>query len=147
MQSRNSWHFMIQITLRGSNPANICWSWRRLQHVFSVTILRVPRRLEDVLQRRFEDVLKTSWRGLEDLLQDVLEDQKLLRWRRLQDVLKTSLEDVLKTYLEDFFKTSRRQTKFLLVMSVSNKSKCVSSKSMFHKSMSDKSKANPKCLT
>ena len=80
---------------------------------------------------------KTSWRRLED----VLEDEKLLRWRRLQDVLKTCLEDVLKTcledvlktYLEDVFKTSRRQTKFLLVISVSNKSKCVSNKSLFHK--------------
>ena len=136
-------------------PANICWSWRRLQNVFSVTIFRLPRRLEDVLQ----EVLKTSSRRL----QDVLEDVKLLRWRRLEDVLKTCLEDVLKTcledvlktcledvlktYLEDVFKTSRRQTKFLLVISVSNKSKCVSNKSMFHKSISGKSKANPKCLT
>ena len=106
-----------QLTLIGAIPANICWSsrrlqnmsWRRLQHVFSVTILRLPRRLEDVL--------------------------------------KTCLEDVLKTYLEDVFKTSPRQTKFLLVISVSNKSKCVSNKSMFHKSISDKSKANPKCVT
>ena len=71
-----------------------------------------------------------------------------------QDVLKTSwktkscyAEDVLKTYLEDVFKTSWRQTKCLLVISVSNKSKCVSNKSMFHKSISDKSKANPKCVT
>ena len=31
-----------------------------LQHVFSVTILRLPRRLEDVLRRCLEDVLKTS---------------------------------------------------------------------------------------
>ena len=75
------------------NPANICWSWRRLQdmswrrlqQVFSVTILRLPRRLEDVLQRRLEDVL---------------EDVKLLRffsvlaWRH---VLKTSWRYVLKT--------------------------------------------------
>ena len=103
-------------------PANICWSsrrlqdmsWRRLQHVFSVTILRLPRRLEDVL-----------------------EDEKLLRWRRL--------EDVLKTYLEDVLKTSWRQTKCLLRISVSNKPKCVSNKSIFHKSISDKSKVNPKC--
>ena len=65
----------------------------------------------------------------------------------LEDVLKTCLEDVLKTYLEDVFKTSRRQTKSLLVISVSNKSKCISNKSMFHKSISDKSKANPKCVT
>ena len=43
------------------------------------------------------------------------------------------LEDVLNTYLEDVFKTSRRRTKFLLVISVSNKSKCLSNKSLFHK--------------
>ena len=103
-------------------------SSRRLQHVFSVTVLRLPRRL-----------------------QDVLEDKKFLRWRRLQDVLKIRLEDVLKTCLEEVFKTSWRQTKCLLVktkyLSVSNKSKCVSNKSMFHKSISDKSNANPKCAT
>ena len=57
-------------------------SWRRLQHVFNITILRLPRRL-----------------------QDVLEDQKLLRWRRMENVLKTCLEDVLKTCLENFLKT------------------------------------------
>ena len=106
-------------------------SWRRLQHVFSVTIVRLPRRLEYVL--------KTC-------LEDVLEDQKLLRWRRLEDVLKTCiedvlkvcLEDVLKTCLEDVLKTLWRQTKFLLGIFVSNKSKCVSSKSVFHGSISDK---------
>ena len=38
-----------QCTDRQRIPANICWSWRRLQHVFNVTILRLPRRLEDVL--------------------------------------------------------------------------------------------------
>ena len=37
--------------------------------------------------------------------------------------------------LEDVFKTSG-----------DNKSKCVSSKSIFHKSISDNSKANPKCI-
>ena len=129
-------------------------SRRRLQHVFSVTILRLPRCLEDVL--------KTFSRPLARCLEDVLEDEKLLRWRRLEDVLKTCLEDVLKTcledvlktcledvlktYLEDVFKTSWRQTKCLVGISVSNKSKCVSSKSIFHKSISDNSKANPKCI-
>ena len=49
-------------------------SWRCLQHVFSATIFRLPRRLEDIL-----------------------EDEKLLRWRRLQDVLKTCIEDILRT--------------------------------------------------
>ena len=74
-------------------------------------------------------------------LEDVLEDEKLLHWRRLQDVLKTCLEDVLKTCLEDVLKTLWRQAKYLLGISVSNKSKCVSNKSTF-----DNSKANPKCI-
>ena len=111
-------------------------SWRRLQQVFSVTILRLPRRLQDVKLlrwRRFQDVFTTC---LEDVLKTCLDD-----------VLKTCFEDVLRTCLEDVFKTSWRQTKCLLVISVSNKSKCVSNKSMFRKSISDKSKANPKWVT
>ena len=95
------------------------------------------RRLEDV----FKTSRKTSWRHLQDVIKTSWKTKKLLRWRRLQDVLKTCLEevlktcleDVLKTYLEDVFKTSRRQTNFLLVISVCNKSKCVSNKSLFHK--------------
>ena len=135
-------------------PANICWSSRRLQ---------------DMSWRRLEDVLKTSWIHLGKRLEDVLEDEKLLRWRRLEDVLKTCLEDVLKTCLEnvlktcledvlktcledvlkkcleDVFRTSWRQTKCLSGISVSNKTNCVSSKSIFHKSISDRSKVNSKC--
>ena len=114
-------------------------SWRRLQHVFSVTILCLPRRLEDVLQKRLEDVLKTYWRHLARRLEEVLEDETLLRWRRLEDVLKTYLEDVLKTCLEDALKALWKETKYLLGISVSNKSKCVSNKSIFHKSISDNS--------
>ena len=84
-------------------------SWRRLQHVFSVTILRLRRRLKDVLQRRLEDVLedvlktscKTSWRRLGRRKIVTLKTS----WRRLEDVLKICLEDVLKTYLEDVLKT------------------------------------------
>ena len=57
----------------------------RLEDVFNVTIFRLPRRLQDVLQ----DVFKMS-------LQDVSEDVKLLRWRRVEAVLKTCLEDVFK---------------------------------------------------
>ena len=86
-----------------------------LQHVFSVTILRLPRRLEDVLKMSCKDVLKTFWK-------------------------------TKNCYAEDVFKTSWRQT-CLLVISVSKKSRCVSNKSMFRKSLSDKSKANPKCVT
>ena len=51
-----------------------------LEDVFSVTIFRLPRRL-----------------------QDVLEDVKLLRWRRVEDVFKTCLQDVFKTCLQDVF--------------------------------------------
>ena len=47
-------------------------------------------------------------------------------------------------------KTSSRRLgdkkKYLLDISVSNKPKCVSNKSIFHKSMSDEPKANPKCV-
>ena len=49
------------------NPANICWSSRQLQNVFSVAIFRLPTRLEDVLKtsrKMFcedEDVLRTRW--------------------------------------------------------------------------------------
>ena len=79
---------------------------------------------EDVLKTCLEDVLKTC----------------------LGDVLKTCLEDVLKTYLEDVFKTLWRATKYLLGISVTNKSKCVCNKSIFHKSKSDNSKANRKFI-
>ena len=58
----------------------------------------------------------------------------------------TYLEHVLKTFLADIFKTSWRQKKCLLGISISNKSKCVSKKSIFHKSISDESKANLKCI-
>ena len=70
-------HVYLFLTYFPSYSANICWSWRRLQDmsgrhlqkVFSVTIFRLPRRLQDVLEtswktknRYAEDVLKTSWR-------------------------------------------------------------------------------------
>ena len=77
----------------------------------------------------FEDVLKTC---LEDVLKTCLEE-----------VLKTCLEDVFKTYLEDVLKTLCRETNTYWE---SNKSKYVSNKSIFHKSVSDISKANPKCI-
>ena len=127
-----------------------CWtgflqdmSFRRLQHVFSVTILRLPRRLEDILMTSWKHLAKTSWRHLERRLEDVLKtciDDVLKTC--LEDVLKTYLEDVLKTYLEAVLKILWRQTKYLLGISVflsgGNKSKCVSNKSIFHKSISDK---------
>ena len=101
--------------------------WKRLQHVFNVTILRLPRRLG----RQKIVALKTSWRRLDYMI---------------EDVLKTCQEDILKTCLEDVLKTLWRQEKYLLEISVSNKSKCVSNKSIFNKSTFDNSRANPKCI-
>ena len=45
------------------------------------TNLRLPRRPEDVLQKRLENVLKTSWRRLQDVLRNVLKTS----WRHLGD--------------------------------------------------------------
>ena len=117
-------------------------SSRRLQHVFTATILR----LRDVLKTFCKDVLKTSWRHLARRLEDVLKTSWKTKSCYAEDVLKTYLEEVLKTFLEVILKTLWRQTKFLLGISVSNKSKCVSNKSIFHKSISDNSNANPKCI-
>ena len=105
---------MYQIPKR--DPANICWSWkrlqhvfktslRRLQHVFSVTILRLPRRLEDVLKTfsrplawRLKDVFKTSWKAkncyaevvFKTSWRHVLKTSWRISWRRLQDVSEAS---------------------------------------------------------
>ena len=133
-------HFGLlwQIVFKWDYPANICWSSRRIQDVFKSC-------LEDVFNSSSAFNFSssgTSWR----CIQDVLEHEQFLRWSRLQDVLKTSLEDVLKTCHEDVFKTSRRFTKCLLGVSAPNKSKCVSSKSIFRKSISDDSKENLKCI-
>ena len=95
-------------------------SWGRLQHAFSVTIFCLPGRLEYILQ----DVFKTFWKTKNCYAEDVLE---------------TCLEDVWKTCLEDVFKMSWRQANCLLGISVSNKS-------IFNKSISGESKANPKCI-
>ena len=90
--------------------------------------------------------------GLEDALKTCLED---MSWRHvlktcLEDVLRTCLEDILKTCLRDILKILCRETKYLLGISVylsgDIKYKCVSNKSVFHKSVSDNSNANAKCI-
>ena len=123
-------------------------TWRRLQHVFSVTIFRLPRRHEDIfkmssrpLGRKGIVTLKTSSRRLEDM-----------SWRCFKDMscLKTSWRNIFKTSSRCFGdNTSSRclgDKQFLLRISVSNKSKCVSNKSIFHQSISDEPKTNPKCI-
>ena len=88
--------------------------------------------------RRLEDAFKIC---LEDVFKHMFSVTTFCLPRRLEVVLQ-SLEDVLKTSLEDILKTSWRQAKCLLGISVYNKSKRVSNKSVFHKSRSDESKAN-----
>ena len=75
--------------------------WRRLQHVF-----------EDVLQRRFEDVLKTSCKTSWRHLQDVLKTSWKTKNCYAEDVLKTCLEDMSWRCLEDILKILWRQTKY-----------------------------------
>ena len=133
-----------------------CWrrlqdmSWRRLQHVFSVTIFCLPRRLEDVLKTSWktkncyaEDVLKTC---LEEVLRTCLED--FLK-TCLEDVLKTSWRHILKTSWRHVLKTSSRRLgdkKKWGYLHLTNLNVCVSNKFIFQKSISDDSKANPKSL-
>ena len=61
-------------------------SSRRLQDMSS-------RRLQDMSSRRLQDVISVTIFRLPRRLQDV----KLLRLRRLEDIFKTCLEDVFKT--------------------------------------------------
>ena len=73
-------------------------SWRSLQQIFSVTVLRLVRRLQDVFKtshktswRRKIFALKTSWSRLEDMSWRRFEDMSCccledISWRRLQDV-------------------------------------------------------------
>ena len=108
-----------------ANPYKICWktfsrnTFLPSKHllVFSVTIFRLLRRLEDVLQIRLEDLLKTSWK-----------------------TKNCYAEHVLKTSWRHVLKKSWRQTKCLLGISLSNKFKSVSDKSISHISTSDKSR-------
>ena len=81
----------------------------RRQHVFSVTIIRLPRRLEDVLQRRLEEVLKTSLRPLARHLQDVFKTSWKTKNCYAEDVFKKSWRHVLKTSWRHVLKTFWRR--------------------------------------
>ena len=82
-------------------------SSRRLEDVSSITIFRLPRRLEDVLKTYLEYLFQKRLQGVFKMSsQDVFKTFS----RRFQDVLARRLqEDVLQLCLEDLFKmTSRR---------------------------------------
>ena len=76
------------------DPANICWSWRRLQHVFSVKFLRLAMTSWRTKNCHAKDVLKRSWRHV-----------LRMSWRH---VLKTSWRHVLKMPWRHVLKTSSR---------------------------------------
>ena len=71
-------------------PANICWSWRRLQEKTSSTRLQCNNFMSS----------KTSWRSLEEVIVAVKTS-----WRH---ILKTSWRHVLKTSWRHVLKMSRR---------------------------------------
>ena len=114
--------------------------------------------LEDVLKPPSRNVLKTSSTRIHhnscSILQFFVKVVTLkTSSKRFEDMpcrrYDKYLEDALKTFLEDVFKKSWRQMKYLLGISVSSKSKCVylwSNKSISNKCISDKSKANQKCI-
>ena len=87
-------------------PANLCWSSRRLQHVFSVTISLLPRRLEDVLKTSS----KTSWKTINCYAEDFFKtsSRHVLKtfWRH---ILKMSWRHILKTSWRHVLKTSLRR--------------------------------------
>ena len=72
------------VTIFFINLANICWSWRRLQNVFSGKVVTRKTSWRHVLKTCLGDVLKTC---LEDVLKACLEDV-------LRHVLKTCPEGV-----------------------------------------------------
>ena len=78
-------------------------SWRSLQNLFSVTIFlsfqTSSRRLEDVLQKHLEDVLKTSSKRLGRRKIVTLKTS----WRRLKDMFSRRLKDMFSRRLKDMF--------------------------------------------
>ena len=100
-------HLLVLKTSSTSSRHVLKTSSTRVQRNNFTSSKKSWRRLEDVLQRRFEDVLKTPWRPLARRLEDVLEDEKLLRWRRLEDMSWRCLEDMYWRRLEDIMERDK----------------------------------------
>ena len=94
--------------------------------VFPANICWSSRRLQDMPRRRLQHVFSATIFCLP---------------RRLEDVLRTCLEDMSWRHLQDVLETKKWGYLYLTNLNV-----CVSNKSIFHKSVSDKSKPNPKSL-
>ena len=116
------------------------------RHVLKTSSIRLQRN-NFSSSRRLKDILKISW-----------QTKKLFPWRRLEDMCWRRLEDVSWRRYEDMsgerfkdmswrrYQDVMERNKYLLGISVSKKSKFVSSKSLFHKSISDEYKANIKYI-
>ena len=96
-------------------------SWGRLQYVFSATIFRLPRRLENDLKTSSRRICKTSSRHfflkkslkrLEDILARHLEDVLKTSWRRLEDVWPRWIYWSWSRRLDDVFMTSSSRRMF-----------------------------------
>ena len=100
------WPFSVHQTLHSQDLLVFKTSWRRLHHVFSVTIFRLPRCLQDVLQICLEDLwktyLKTSWRRLRRRKIFTL----ITSWRSLEDMSWKRPEDVSETKKESLLEIS-----------------------------------------
>ena len=58
-------------------------SWTRLEHVFSVTLFRLPRRLQDVFKMSWKRLANTSWKRLEEVLKTSSRCISKTSWTRL----------------------------------------------------------------
>ena len=100
------WPFSVHQTLHSQDLLVFKTSWRRLHHVFSVTVFRLPRRLQGVLQICLEDLwktyLKTSWRRLRRRKIFTL----ITSWRSLEDMSWKRPEDVSETKKESLLEIS-----------------------------------------
>ena len=100
------WPFSVHQTIHSQDLLVFKTSWRRLHHVFSVTVFRPPRRLQGVLQICLEDLwktyLKTSWRRLRRRKIFTL----ITSWRSLEDMSWKRPEDVLETKKESLLEIS-----------------------------------------
>ena len=100
------WPFSVHQTIHSQDLLVFKTSWRRLHHVFSVTVFRLPRRLQGVLQICLEDLwktyLKTSWRRLRRRKIFTL----ITSWRSLEDMSWKRPEDVLETKKESLLEIS-----------------------------------------
>ena len=109
---------LLWITIFAERLRNVLNTSRTLVYKNSLTwsyALKTSwKRLEDIFERRLEDVLKMSWRCFEEILRRLAKTS----WRRLEDLwsrrrprrlnqdeLKTSWKLLLKTKTKDIFKT------------------------------------------